>query len=305
MGLGKRRRIDSDTDTAEEPTLNEVLNLFNTLESRLQKAVKPVNKKSVTKKTVEAISSSFSDLKEKFFALMKQNPTQKSTATPTSATTQTSNAPTSATTPTSNAPSSASTVIDISINDTIMDTNEPIDNTTKSTGKFHENGKRISGYVKWYDYKKCYGFITYENNSKQIFAHKSSITKSRTENKKYRTLRQNEPIEFNISTDNNGKLYASNITGPAGINVIGLRSDEIMKMKAEKTSNQLSKTFISSFKTSNMNQRNTSNNSNQIKNPNQLTYSDAVKNIRIRGKPVITFINSNPEFQQFFLEPRI
>uniref|UniRef100_A0AC35G4W6 CSD domain-containing protein n=1 Tax=Panagrolaimus sp. PS1159 TaxID=55785 RepID=A0AC35G4W6_9BILA len=304
MGIGKRRRIDFDTEIADEPTLNEVLNLFNTLESKLQKAVKPANKKSVTKKTVEAISSSFSDLKEKFFALMKQNPIQKSTATPTSATTLTSNAPTSATTPTSNAPSSAA-VIDISMNDTIMDTNEPIDNTSKSTGKSHENEKKISGYIKWYDYKKCYGFITYENNSKQIFAHKSSIIKSRIENKKYRTLRQNEPIEFNISTDNNGKLFASNITGPAGINVIGLRSDEIPKMKAEKTSNRLSNTFTSSFKTTNMNQRNASYNfSNPIKNKNQLTYSDAVKNIRIRGNLGKTFVN--PKFQQqFFLEPRI
>tara|TARA_B100002051_G_scaffold257501_1_gene274960 strand:+ start:561 stop:764 length:204 start_codon:yes stop_codon:yes gene_type:complete len=62
-----------------------------------------------------------------------------------------------------------------------------------------------SGRVRWFNSKKGYGFITDEENNKDVFLHVSSLEKS-----KLRTLRENQKIKFEIKEEK-GKLKAVNL----------------------------------------------------------------------------------------------
>ena len=61
------------------------------------------------------------------------------------------------------------------------------------------------GRVKWFDAKKGYGFITSEENQKDIFLHVSALEKS-----KLRKIRENQKIQFEIQEEQ-GKLKAINL----------------------------------------------------------------------------------------------
>ena len=61
------------------------------------------------------------------------------------------------------------------------------------------------GRVKWFDAKKCYGFITVENSEKDVFLHVSALEKS-----KLRKIRENQKIQFEIEEEQ-GKLKAINL----------------------------------------------------------------------------------------------
>ncbi len=63
---------------------------------------------------------------------------------------------------------------------------------------------RMKGTVKWFDAKKGYGFITMEDGN-DIFVHYSAI-----EMDGYKTLRENQEVEFDISEGSKGK-QASNV----------------------------------------------------------------------------------------------
>lgn len=62
----------------------------------------------------------------------------------------------------------------------------------------------MKGTVKWFDAKKGYGFITMEDGN-DIFVHYSAI-----EMDGYKTLRENQEVEFDISEGSKGK-QASNV----------------------------------------------------------------------------------------------
>ena len=61
------------------------------------------------------------------------------------------------------------------------------------------------GRVKWFDAKKGYGFITSEDNQKDVFLHVSALEKS-----KLRKIRENQKIQFEIKEEQ-GKLKAINL----------------------------------------------------------------------------------------------
>uniref|UniRef100_A0A7S2WBG2 CSD domain-containing protein n=1 Tax=Mucochytrium quahogii TaxID=96639 RepID=A0A7S2WBG2_9STRA len=74
----------------------------------------------------------------------------------------------------------------------------------------------ISGRVKWFDQKKGYGFIEPENGEEDVFVHFSSISQ---ENDEFRTLEENEPVEFEVSVDDRtNKKKATNVTRVATYN---------------------------------------------------------------------------------------
>jgi CspA family cold shock protein len=61
------------------------------------------------------------------------------------------------------------------------------------------------GRVKWFDSKKGYGFITLEDDKKDVFLHVSALEKS-----KLRKIRENQKIQFEIKEEQ-GKLQAINL----------------------------------------------------------------------------------------------
>lgn len=91
--------------------------------------------------------------------------------------------------------------------DTDMDTTNsaPIGPTHASSGKF-------LGTVKWFNSAKGFGFVTPNDQSlSDIFVHQSSIHADG-----FRSLGENEVIEFNVITDEEGKSKAVDVTGPNG-----------------------------------------------------------------------------------------
>ena len=66
------------------------------------------------------------------------------------------------------------------------------------------------GKIKWFDAKKGYGFITSEENQKDIFLHVSALEKS-----KLRKIRENQKIQFEIQEEQ-GKLKAINLKSKKG-----------------------------------------------------------------------------------------
>lgn len=75
---------------------------------------------------------------------------------------------------------------------------------------------RHTGKVKWFNTKKGYGFIEPDDGSEDIFVHQTQI-----KSEGFRSLNQNEEVEYEIETDDNGKKKAINVSGPNGGQVIG------------------------------------------------------------------------------------
>eukprot|EP00581_Thalassiosira_minuscula_P010337 CAMPEP_0183703624 /NCGR_PEP_ID=MMETSP0737-20130205/1307_1 /TAXON_ID=385413 /ORGANISM="Thalassiosira miniscula, Strain CCMP1093" /LENGTH=122 /DNA_ID=CAMNT_0025930417 /DNA_START=105 /DNA_END=473 /DNA_ORIENTATION=+ len=73
-----------------------------------------------------------------------------------------------------------------------------------------------SGTVKWFDTVKGYGFIVPDDESGDIFVHQTSINVEG-----FRSLAENERVEFKVETDSNGKTKALDVTGPDGADVKG------------------------------------------------------------------------------------
>ena len=66
----------------------------------------------------------------------------------------------------------------------------------------------MKGQVKWFNEKKGYGFITPEDNSKDIFVHFKGISGDG-----YKTLKENQTVEFEVT---------QNVKGRTAINVVVL-----------------------------------------------------------------------------------
>ena len=63
-----------------------------------------------------------------------------------------------------------------------------------------------NGTVKWFNSEKGYGFITAESGE-DVFVHFSAIT-----GEGFKTLDEGAAVVFDITTGQNGKLQASNVT---------------------------------------------------------------------------------------------
>ncbi|MGG7447445.1 transcription antiterminator/RNA stability regulator CspE [Kosakonia oryzendophytica] len=68
---------------------------------------------------------------------------------------------------------------------------------------------KMTGIVKWFNAEKGFGFITPKDGSKDVFVHFSAI-----QSDNYRTLEENQEVEFTI--ENGAK-------GPAAANVVVVR----------------------------------------------------------------------------------
>lgn len=61
------------------------------------------------------------------------------------------------------------------------------------------------GKVKWFNDSKGFGFIEQEGGGEDVFVHYSAILSDG-----YRSLKEGQPVEFEVSTENKG-LRAANV----------------------------------------------------------------------------------------------
>merc|ERR1719253_435807 len=79
------------------------------------------------------------------------------------------------------------------------------------------DGDKMKGTVKWFDTKKGFGFILPDDpDTPDVFVHQTSIHASG-----FRTLADGESVEFETITEANGRVKATNVTGPDGAYVQG------------------------------------------------------------------------------------
>lgn len=62
-----------------------------------------------------------------------------------------------------------------------------------------------TGKIKWFNYKKGYGFITPDNGDKDVFVHITAVHAS-----KLRSLEENQLVSYDLKEEN-GKICAGNI----------------------------------------------------------------------------------------------
>lgn len=72
------------------------------------------------------------------------------------------------------------------------------------------------GECKWFNSKKGFGFITPKDGSEDVFVHQTAIHAEG-----FRSLAEKEPVEYDTTIDENGRVKALNVTGPAGAYVQG------------------------------------------------------------------------------------
>jgi cold shock protein len=65
---------------------------------------------------------------------------------------------------------------------------------------------KIKGTVKWFNASKGYGFIQRPDGGKDVFVHHSAIMEDG-----YRTLKEGEEVEFEVTTGPKGE-QAANVT---------------------------------------------------------------------------------------------
>lgn len=63
-----------------------------------------------------------------------------------------------------------------------------------------------SGKVKWFNYRKGYGFITPDQGDKDVFVHITAVHAA-----KLHGLEDNQPISYDLKEEN-GKICATNLT---------------------------------------------------------------------------------------------
>ncbi|CAK0738127.1 hypothetical protein CVIRNUC_000998 [Coccomyxa viridis] len=74
-----------------------------------------------------------------------------------------------------------------------------------------EEEPKSKGAVKWFNSSKGFGFITPEDGGSDLFVHQSSI-----DAEGFRSLRENEPVEFIVEEGEDGRTKAVHVTGPDG-----------------------------------------------------------------------------------------
>eukprot|EP00484_Ammonia_sp_Unknown_P026407 CAMPEP_0197026122 /NCGR_PEP_ID=MMETSP1384-20130603/6289_1 /TAXON_ID=29189 /ORGANISM="Ammonia sp." /LENGTH=334 /DNA_ID=CAMNT_0042454733 /DNA_START=64 /DNA_END=1066 /DNA_ORIENTATION=- len=82
------------------------------------------------------------------------------------------------------------------------------------------NGKS-TGFVKFFNVEKGFGFISNDDGSGDVFVHQSAI-----HCKGFRSLAENEQVEFDAEQQDDGKWKAINVTGPNGAYCIGKEKED-------------------------------------------------------------------------------
>ncbi|VAH19321.1 unnamed protein product [Triticum turgidum subsp. durum] len=72
-------------------------------------------------------------------------------------------------------------------------------------------GERVKGTVKWFNVTKGFGFISPDDGGEDLFVHQSSIKSDG-----YRSLNENDAVEFEIITGDDGRTKANDVTAPGG-----------------------------------------------------------------------------------------
>lgn len=70
---------------------------------------------------------------------------------------------------------------------------------------------RLTGVVKWFSVQKGYGFVKVDDGDEEFFVHQSSINSDG-----FRSLRENDKIEFSIAVGEDKRTRAVDVTGPNG-----------------------------------------------------------------------------------------
>ena len=73
--------------------------------------------------------------------------------------------------------------------------------------------KRFLGKVKWFNPRSGFGFVTRVDDNSDVFVHHSGLQPN---NECFKTLYTGEYVEMEITTDDEGKHFASNVRGPSG-----------------------------------------------------------------------------------------
>jgi cellular nucleic acid-binding protein len=76
--------------------------------------------------------------------------------------------------------------------------------------------EKLTGKCKWFNAKKGFGFITRDDGEEDVFVHQTGIISDG-----FRSLAEDEEVEFSLTQDNQGRLKAVNVTGPSGVHVKG------------------------------------------------------------------------------------
>lgn len=77
---------------------------------------------------------------------------------------------------------------------------------------------KSTGQVKWFNSTKGFGFIIPDDGSEEIFVHQSSLKSDG-----FRSLREEEKVEYDIDATAGERTKAVNVTGPDGANVLGAK----------------------------------------------------------------------------------
>lgn len=78
------------------------------------------------------------------------------------------------------------------------------------------DGLKNLGIVKWFDYKKGFGFIIPNDGSGDLFVHFSDL-----HCESFRSLRDGEEVEFIVTENEKGQRCAKDVTGPNGSYCVG------------------------------------------------------------------------------------
>lgn len=78
------------------------------------------------------------------------------------------------------------------------------------------DGLKNLGIVKWFDYKKGFGFIIPNDGSSDLFVHFSDL-----HCESFRSVRDGEEVEFIVSENEKGQRCAKDVTGPNGSYCVG------------------------------------------------------------------------------------
>ena len=81
--------------------------------------------------------------------------------------------------------------------------------------------QRVSGRVKWFNWNKGFGFITVDGSDEEVFVHQSNI-----EAEGFRSLHENEVVEFELVVGVDGKKKAFHVTGPGGVAPRGVQLNQ-------------------------------------------------------------------------------
>ena len=88
--------------------------------------------------------------------------------------------------------------------------------TVHMSSEGEDGGELQSGRVKWFDTAKGFGFIVPDAGGPDVFVHQTAI-----DVEGFRSLAEDELVEYQVMKDASGRLKAMHVTGPDGSPVQG------------------------------------------------------------------------------------